>query len=163
MEPGEQIGDYIIVEKIGEGGMSIVYLAEHKSNRTQVVVKQLREELAFDKQLVDHFVQGAQIMQQLRHPHLARVFDYIEHDGNYFMVEEYLPGGSLSDLLTKGVHFSQEEALRWCRDALHAVNYAHQNGIVHRDLKPGNLMLNEKREIKVTDFGIANVFGGPRL
>src|SRR4029450_189336 len=103
------------------------------------------------------------IMQQVRHPHLAAVYDYIEHDGRYFIVEEYLPGGSLADLMAKGEAISQDEALRWCRDALRAVDYAHQSGIVHRDLKPGNLMLNQEREVKVTDFGIARRVGGPRL
>lgn len=163
LQPGAQIGDYNIVEKIGEGGMSWVYLAEHNKYRTQVVVKQLREYFASDQHLVDRFAQGAQIMLQLRHPHLAKVLDYIERDGDYFMVEEYLSGGSLADLLAKGESFSEEEAMRWCRDALYAIDYTHQNRIVHRDLKPGNLMLNEKREVKVTDFGIAKAFDGPRL
>ena len=163
MEPGEQIGDYIIIRQIGEGGMSVVYLAEHKEHRTQAVVKHLRQQLALSEQLVKYFVQGARIMHELRHPHLAAVFDYVEDGDRYFMVEEYLSGGSLADLLDKGEPISEAEALRWCRDALRAVDYAHQSGIVHRDLKPGNLMLNQKREVKVTDFGIARVFGGPRL
>jgi tRNA A-37 threonylcarbamoyl transferase component Bud32 len=163
METGEQIGDYIIVRQIGEGGMSVVYLAEHKEHGTLAVVKRLRQQLALNEQLVKYFVQGARIMHELRHPHLAAVYDYIEHGDRYFMVEEYLSGGSLADLLDKGEPISEEQALRWCRDALRAVDYANQSGIVHRDLKPGNLMLNQEREVKVTDFGIARVFGGPRL
>ena len=79
MEPGEQIGDYIIVRQIGEGGMSVVYLAEHKDLGTPAVVKRLRQQLALDDQLVKYFVQGARIMHELRHPHLAAVYDYIEH------------------------------------------------------------------------------------
>jgi serine/threonine protein kinase len=163
MEPGEHVGDYIIVRQIGEGGMSVVYLAEHKVHGTVAVVKRLRQQLALNEQLVKYFVQGARIMHELRHPHLAAVYDYIEQGDRYFMVEEYLSGGSLADLLDKGEAISQEEALRWCRDALRAVDYAHQSGIIHRDLKPGNLMLNQERQVKVTDFGIARVFGGPRL
>ena len=163
MEPGEQIGDYIIIRQIGEGGMSVVYLAEHKDHGTQAVVKRLRQQLALNEQLVNYFVQGARLMQQLRHPHLAAVYEYLERDDRYFMVEEYLSGGSLADLLARGEPIPEDQALLWCRDALRAVDYAHQNGIVHRDLKPGNLMLNQDREVKVTDFGIAKVFGGPRL
>jgi uncharacterized cupredoxin-like copper-binding protein len=143
--------------------MSVVYLAEHKDHGTLAVVKRLRQQLALNEQLVKYFVQGARIMHELRHPHLAAVYDYIEQGDRYFMVEEYLSGGSLADLLDKKEPISQEEALRWCRDALRAVDYAHQSGIVHRDLKPGNLMLNQERQVKVTDFGIARVFGGPRL
>ena len=89
------------------------------------------------------------------------MYDYIERDDQYFMVEEYLPGGSLADLLDKGEPIPEEDALRWCRDALSAVDYAHQSGIVHGGLKPGNLMLNQEREVKVTDFGIARVFDRP--
>ena len=163
LQSGEQIGDYTIVNKIGEGGMCCVYLAEHNKDRTQVVVKQLHEHYAFDPQLVERFAQGARIMLQLRHPHLAKVLDYIERDGDYLMVEEYLSGGSLADLLVKEEPFSEQEAMRWCRDALLAIDYTHQNRVVHRDLKPGNLMLNEEREVKVTDFGIAKAFAGPRL
>ena len=111
MEPGEQIGDYIIVRQIGEGGMSVVYLAEHKDLGTPAVVKRLRQQLALDDQLVKYFVQGARIMHELRHPHLAAVYDYIEHGDRYFMVEEYLSGGSLADLLDKGEPISEEEAL----------------------------------------------------
>src|SRR5262249_8664345 len=82
--------------------------------------------------------------------------------GKYFMVEEYLPGGTLAHVIKSGA-YTEEEAMGWCRDALRAVDYANQNGIVHRDLKPGNLMLDEKREVKVTDFGIAKVFGNTRI
>ena len=163
MQPGDLIGEFTIVRQIGEGGMAIVCLAEHQSDRTQVVVKQLRDQLAFDRQLVERFAQSAQIMRELRHPHLARVIEYLERDGRYFVVEEYLAGGSLADLLDRGDPYPERDALCWCRDALRAVNYAHENGIVHRDLKPGNLMLDDQRRVKVTDFGIARVFGGPRL
>jgi serine/threonine protein kinase len=160
MEPGDRVDVYVIVRKIGEGGMSIVYRAEHREYKTKVVVKQLRQTLAFDEQLVQRFAQSAEIMQRLQHPHLARVLKYIEPD---LVVEEYLSGGSLADLLDKGEPVSKEDALRWCRDALRAVNYAHEWRIIHRDLKPGNLMLDDNRQVKVTDFGIARVFGGPRF
>ena len=162
MKPGDQIGDYVIKRYLDEGGMSEVYLAEDKKSGRQVVVKQLKGEFTFNAQLVERFGLGARIMTGLRHPHLAYALDYIERDGKYLVVEEYLPGGDLADVIKEG-SFSEEQAMGWCRDALRAVDYAHQNGIVHRDLKPSNLMLDEKGEIKVTDFGIAKVFGGPRL
>jgi tRNA A-37 threonylcarbamoyl transferase component Bud32 len=163
MNPGDLIGDYTIVSMIGEGGMSSVYLAEHTTHRTPVVVKELKHQHLFNQQVVDRFVRGARILKDLRHPHLARVFDYLERDGRHFVVEEYLPGGSLADLLARSGPPPSEEALGWCRGVLQAINYAHEHGIVHRDLKPSNLMLDADRQVKVIDFGIARAFGEARL
>src|SRR5262245_46736189 len=123
MQPSDQIGNYIIKHHLAEGGMSIVYLAQDKRDGREVVVKQLRDECTFNPELVGRFAQNAQIMLELHHPHLARVFDYIERDGKYFMVEEYLSGGSLADLI-KRRSCSEEAALGWCRDALRGVDYA---------------------------------------
>ena len=163
MRPGEQIDDYTIVSKIGEGGMSVVYVAAHVTDGTRVVVKELKEEYQFDRQLVDRFIREADILQKLRHPHLARVFACLERDDKYYMVQEYLSGGSLADLLRDRKPYTEMEALVWCRDALRAMNYAHENGIVHRDLKPSNLMLDDRRRVRVIDFGIARTFGETRL
>jgi serine/threonine-protein kinase len=162
MQPNDTIGDYTIAGRIGEGGMSVVYLAHH-ARGGDVVIKQLQQHLAIDKQLVDRFVQSAQIMRDLRHPHLARVIDYMERHGSYFLIEEYLAGGSVAERIDRQAQYSLNDAVIWCRDVLRAVNYAHEHGIIHRDLKPGNLMLDDRNSIKVTDFGIARVFGGPRL
>ena len=163
MRPGEDIDDYTIVSKIGEGGMSVVYVAEHVTDGTRVVVKELKEEYQFDRQLVGRFRREADILQKLRHPHLARVFGCLERDGKNYMIQEYLSGGSLADLLRDRKSYTEMEALVWCRDALRAMNYAHENGIVHRDLKPSNLMLDERRQVRVIDFGIARTFGETRL
>jgi serine/threonine-protein kinase len=163
MRPGERIGDYTILSKIGEGGMSVVYLAERASDATRVVVKELRDQYRFNQQLIERFRREATILQDLRHPHLARVFGLLERDGKQYMIQEYLSGGSLADLLRTQKPYTEEEAIRWCCNALRAMNYAHENGIVHRDLKPSNLMLDERRKIRVIDFGIARAFGQERL
>ncbi len=143
--------------------MSIVYLAEDKAANTRVVVKQLREQYAFDKQLMDRFLRGATAVKDLRHPHLARVREWLERNGRFYTIEAYLPGGSLADLLKNNGPPSEIEALTWCRDALNALNYVHEFGIVHRDIKPSNLMLDELRQLRLIDFGIARVFGDKRL
>jgi serine/threonine-protein kinase len=101
-------------------------------------------------------------MKNLDHPHVAHVYDYIEHDRTCVMVEEHLSGGSLADAISKGP-ISQTQALIWCRDALLGIDHAHRQGVLHRDLKPGNLMLDAAGDVKVADFGIAKVFGGPKL
>ena len=163
MRSGERIGSYTILSKIGEGGMSVVYLAEHASEGTRVVVKELKEQHRFNQQLVHRFLREADILQSLRHPHLARIFDVLLHEGKHCIIQEHLSGGSLADILRENKPYSEQEAIRWCCDALRAMNYAHENGIVHRDLKPSNLMLDDRRQVRVIDFGIARAFGQERL
>src|SRR5262245_53264875 len=126
MQPGERIGDYTVVSKIGEGGMSVVYLARRGSDETPVIIKELRDQYRFNEQLVGRFRQEATILQDLRHRHLARVFACLERDGKDYIVQEFLAGGSLADLLSKRSPYSEHEAIRWCSDALRAMNYAHE-------------------------------------
>jgi len=138
-----------------------VYLARNKGG-LEVAVKRLKDEYASDPDFVKRFEQEAAIMGTLRHPHVAQVMDYIRRGGECLLVEEYLPGGSLADKIEAGP-IPEKQALLWCHDALLGVDSAHQLGILHRDLKPGNLMFDRQGNIKVTDFGIAKVFGGPKL
>jgi serine/threonine protein kinase len=125
-------------------------------------VKRLKDEFSSDPNFVKRFEQEAQIMATLQHPHVARVLAYIPRAEEFFLVEEYLPGGSLADVIARK-SYSEQQALIWCRDALFGVDSAHQLRILHRDLKPGNLMFDAAGNIKVTDFGIAKIFGTPRL
>lgn len=161
MRPDEWIKGYYIHQHIGEGGMSDVYLA--RNNRgLEVAVKRLKDEYASDPDFVRRFEQEAAILANLRDSHVAQFIDYISRNGEFLLVEEYLSGGSLADKIGAGP-IAEKQALLWCRDALLGVDAAHRLGILHRDLKPGNLMFDGLGNIKVTDFGIAKVFGSPRL
>jgi serine/threonine-protein kinase len=163
MNPGERIDGYgyVIQGRIGEGGMSVVYLARNRTGR-EVAVKRLKDEYASDPEFVRRFELEAEILGTLQNPHVAQIVEYIPRPGEFLLVEEYLSGGSLADKMDDGP-IPEKQALAWCHDALLGVDSAHQKGILHRDLKPGNLMFDERDNIKVTDFGIAKVFGGPRL
>lgn len=162
MDPGDRVNGYTIIREIGSGGMCIVYLAQDRLGN-EFAIKQLKDELSADAEFIRRFQQSASIMLKLRHPHLAMALGYLERDGDWLMVEEYLPGGNLADRLDRHEEIPEKQALSWCRDVLLAVDYANQQGIVHRDLKPSNLMFADDGSIKVTDFGIAKAFGGPRL
>ena len=159
LSPGDRVNGYTIIEEIRRGGMCIVYSAESRQSGGEVVIKQLKDEFSRDTEFIRRFQQAASIMLNLRNPHIALALDYVEQDGDWLMVEEYLPGGTLAERIERREEISEEQALTWCRDVLLAVDYAHQNGIVHRDLKPSNLMFASDGTIKVIDFGIAKAFG----
>src|SRR6202035_4662655 len=110
------------------------------------------------------FQREAKLQAQLRHPNVARVLDYLEDGGQWFLVVEYLDRGSLADVLSRdGARVPRAQALAWARQALSGLGYAHKKGIVHRDVKPANLLLNDTGELVVADFGIARADGVPSM
>src|SRR5438874_752006 len=117
MRPGESIGGYSIHHQIGEGGMSWVYLASDDYVGTRVAVKRLKDEFAADPNFVKRFEQEASIMGTLQHTNVAHVLAYIPHHGEFLLVEEYLPGGSLADKIAEE-RIPEPQALAWVRDAL---------------------------------------------
>src|SRR5262249_17301754 len=109
------------------------------------------------------FQREAELQAQLRHPNVARVLDYLEDGGHWFLIIDYLERGSLGDILARGEAVSRPQALEWVRQALASLGYAHAHGIVHRDIKPANLLLGSNGEIVVADFGIARGDGAAGL
>jgi len=161
---GREIGSWKVEQKLGKGGMGEVYLARHRALGTPAVVKVLSDLLTHDVNFRDRFFQEARTQAQLRHPHIAQVLDYFEQDGQWFLVIEYLPGGTLAEILDKtGGPIDTPRVLRWAQQALEALDVAHRRGIIHRDVKPTNLLLDDYDRLKVSDFGIAVVVGGRRL
>lgn len=161
---GQEVGNYILQAKLGEGGMGEVYLARHKNLETLAAVKVMTPAFSHDAKLRERFSREARTQAQLRHPNIAQVFDHIEHDGRWFMIIEYMENGTLEDVLeNRQGPVPEAQALTWARQALEGLNHAHGKGVVHRDIKPANLLLNERGEVAVTDFGIAMVLGAQRL
>ncbi len=161
---GTVIGNWTIGEKIGEGGMGQVYLATHNRLGAQAAIKVLYHALANDAKFRERFYHEAQSQSSLSHSNIAKVLDYIEQNGQYFLVVEYLEGGTLSEAIARaGGPIDIRQALQWTRQALVALDYAHQRRVIHRDIKPSNIMLNREGEAHVMDFGIALVMGGRRM
>ena len=161
---GLVVGNWVTERLLGEGGMGKVYLARHRHFDSLAALKVLSGSLTHDQSFRTRFLQEAQTQYKLQHPNIAKVIDYVEQDDQFYLVVEYLSGGTLADLIDNSagpVEISR--ALNWARQALSALDYAHQRGVIHRDIKPSNIMFDEAGNVKVTDFGIALVVGGRRL
>lgn len=158
------IGSWIVERPLKRGGMGEVYAARHKTLGTPAAIKVLRPEHANVDEFRKRFEVEAQTQARLRHPSIARVLDYMEKDGAWYLVMEYLEAGSLRDELNRvGGPLPADDVLDWAIEALEGLSFVHGAGIVHRDLKPDNILLNEHRRAVVTDFGIARVAEGPQM
>jgi len=142
---------------VADGGMASVWAAEDRTLRRMVAIKLLSLGLLGDESAAARFQREARAAARLsNHPHVVTIFDVGEHEGQPFIVMEYMSGGSLADVIRNG-RPDRKEALEWLRHAGEALDMAHERDIVHRDVKPGNLLLDERRHLGVTDFGIASV------
>ena len=164
METGAAFGPWLLNARLGVGGMGEVWLATHRVLGRRIAVKILAPELTRDPRFRERFVSEAQIQARLSHPHIAQIQDFIEEDGRFAILMEWIPGGAVADAIER-THgpLSNEQAVKWAAQALEALDYAHRQGVIHRDVKPSNLMLDGAGDIKVTDFGIAVAMGVRRM
>ncbi len=157
--PGQTIGPYRILEKIGEGGMGSVFKAEQASVHRLVVIKVLAANVADDPAMLDRFKRELDIIAQLEHPHILPVYDFGEAEGSPYIVMRYMGGGSLLDQLQSRT-LSHEQILRCFEQIAAALDYAHDRNVIHRDLKPANILLDERGNAYLADFGLAKTLGG---
>lgn len=148
-------GRYELLEKVGGGGMAIVYKARCHLLKRYVAVKILRLELVEDEEFVARFRRESQAAASLSHPNIVNIYDVGEEDGIYYIVMEYISGGTLKDYIREKGRLSPEEAINISLDICSAMAHAHQNKIIHRDIKPQNILMGEDGGVKVADFGIA--------
>jgi eukaryotic-like serine/threonine-protein kinase len=148
---------YTKPDKIASGGMGEIYVAEDEVLRRKVAIKLLSERFARDGSVRRRFTREALAAARLSgHPHIVTIFDVGEADGRPFIVMEYLPGGTLAERARRGV-VGSDAAVEWLKQAAEALDDAHREGIVHRDVKPANLLLDERGDLHVGDFGIARI------
>jgi serine/threonine protein kinase len=165
---GTTLGNYRVVERLGEGGMGLVYIGRHETLGSRVVVKVLQPELSRNVGMVQRFFNEAQAATEIRHPGIVQVFDFgTTSDGRAYFVMELLEGETLSARLRKHRH-DAAACCRFGRQVANVLQAAHAVGITHRDLKPENLFLVTDPEViggervKVLDFGIAKLAGESR-
>ncbi len=146
---------YKIEEKIGEGGMAVVYRGYDNILNRSVTVKVLRAQFALDDNFVRRFKREAQSAASLSHPNVVNIYDVGEQEGTHYIVMEYIDGKSLKELITEKGKLPVNEAVQIARQICEALVSAHKNNIIHRDIKPHNILLTRDGRVKVTDFGIA--------
>jgi serine/threonine-protein kinase len=155
---GQTLGRYHILEQLGQGGMATIYKAYDTRLERDVAVKVIRKGAFPAEQLeriLKRFEREAKALARLTHPNIVPVIDYGEHEGSPYLVMPYLPGGTLKARL--GQPMPWEEALRLLLPVADALAYAHEHNILHRDVKPSNILLTEKGQPMLTDFGIAKI------
>jgi len=164
LQPGQMLGVYRIISKIGQGGMATVYKAYQPSMDRNVAIKVLPGQLAESPEFAARFQQEARFIARLEHPHILPVFDYGEDNGITYFVMRYLDAGSLKDRMAAGP-LSLMEIDRVFTQLADALGYAHGRGIIHRDLKPANALIDSDGNLFLTDFGIAKLLesASPRL
>src|SRR5512141_730064 len=165
LQPGQMLGPYRIISKIGQGGMATVYKAYQPSMDRNVAIKVLPTQLAESPEFVQRFKQEARTIARLEHPHILPVFDYGESDGTAYFVMRYLDAGTLKDRMQAGRPLALNEIDRIFTQLTDALSYAHTHGVVHRDLKPANALIDTEGNLFLTDFGIAKILesASPRL
>ena len=153
---GKVLGNrYEIVEKIGGGGMSIVYKAKCRVLNRYVAIKILRDELTSDPDFVEKFKQESLSAASLTHPNIVNIHDTGIEGDIYYIVMEYVKGETLKNYINRKGRLSEQETVRISRQVAEALKHAHNNNIIHRDIKPHNILITEEGIAKVTDFGIA--------
>jgi len=156
---GTEISNYRILEKLGEGGMGVVYKAVDVNLERTVAIKALNTQLTGNPELEQRFRAEARAQANLNHTNLATLYALVIEDGKPWMVMEYIEGETFDHMVQRRGPIPALEAIPLFRQALLGIGYAHRMGIIHRDIKPSNMMLNQQGIVKVMDFGIAKVLG----
>jgi len=159
---GKTISHYKILEKLGEGGMGEVYLAEDTKLKRKVALKFLPREYTKDKQVKERFEREAQAAAALNHPNIVTIHEINEHEDQTYIAMEYVEGNTLKDKIPSGP-LLLTEVLEFTKQICEGLQKAHDAGIVHRDIKPQNIIINQDGQVKILDFGLAKLKGVSQL
>src|SRR6185369_3777637 len=171
---GQTVGNYLVTQKLGEGGMGSVYLAEHPTIGKKVALKILHAEFSSNPEVAERFFTEAKSVNAIGHPNIVDIVDYgvlqtgpAGRDRLVYFIMEYLAGATLSGVVQKESPLPPERALTIALQVADALAASHKTGIVHRDLKPDNIILlqrgRERDFVKLLDFGIAKLTGGSAM
>ncbi|MBX3438072.1 MAG: protein kinase [Planctomycetaceae bacterium] len=156
------IWPFELKERIGEGGMGVVYRARYVVNNREVAVKILPDDVK-NPVVLARFERELEVLKNLNHPNIVRSFGGVCEDKHRFYAMELVEGGSLEDELQERGKLSWEEVVAYGQEMCSALSYLHQHGVVHRDVKPANFLITENKRLKLSDFGLASVMAARRI
>ena len=151
----ELAGRYKVIERIGGGGMALVYKAQDILLNRNVAIKVLRQQFVHDEEFIRRFRREAQSAASLSHPNVVSIYDVGQEDDIHYIVMEYIEGNNLNEIIKERAPLQVDEAVRIASQICDALDHAHHNQIIHRDIKPHNILIGRNGRVKVTDFGIA--------
>ncbi len=153
-------GDYVVIEKLGAGGMGQVFKARHKPTEKLVALKVLSADAVKNRRLVERFKKEAKAVARLKHPNIVRAYEAGKINRIRYLVMEFVDGENMLDRVKRKGQLSVDETVSCILQAARGLDYAHQKGIVHRDIKPSNFMRDRKGRVKILDMGLARVEDG---
>ena len=156
---GLVFGEYVVLDKLGEGGMGVVLKAQHRRMKRLVAIKVLSSAAMKQPGAVERFHREVEAAAKLSHPNIVTAYDAGEHQGMHYLVMEYVEGKDLAAIVKERGPLAVREAVECILQAARGLQYAHEQGIVHRDIKPGNLLLDKKGTVKILDMGLARIAG----
>lgn len=158
---GKTLGNYLVTEQIGCGGMGSVYLGEHPDIGRKVAIKVLAPHLSHQPGLAERFLTEAQAVARISHPNVIEIYDFSRKKGQFFYVMEYLKGEELAAVMHREKRMSASDALPYLEQICAGIQAAHDVGIIHRDLKPENIVVLEGKtlQLKLIDFGLVKLVG----
>lgn len=152
------IGAYRVLDKIGAGGMGIVYLAEHEKLKRRVAIKVLPEDKTRDKLALERFYREARAAAALDHPNIVKAFDVSAHNGTHYLVMEYIDGANLQKYVDSKGPLPWKTAINIVIQSCKGLQHAHERNMVHRDIKPANILVDRTGQVKILDLGLARSF-----
>ncbi len=159
---GRRLGNYKVEKLIADGGMSSVYEGVHMLLGRRVAIKQLNPLLAQKEGVKERLKNEAITLSKLKHPHIVTIYDYIDCDEGTFIIEELINGTPLNEYIkTESGPIPEPKAIKYMLQMLDAIGYMHSRNIIHRDIKPGNFVITPDNEVKILDFGIAQMLDMP--